>query len=69
MPVGWTPSAEQVRDWEMSRPPGPSTGDVLRVVLGIVLLLALIALLPEFDGSRSADWERRDDNDEDERRR
>ena len=67
MPVGWAPSPQQIQDWQMARPPGPSTGDVLRVVLGIVLLLALIALLPEFDGSRNADWETRDD-DEEERR-
>jgi hypothetical protein len=51
MPLGWTaPQAD--------RPPQDADRrDVLEAVAIIVLLFVVIALLPEFDGSRAEDWE------------
>jgi hypothetical protein len=54
MPVGWSPSREQLA----ARPdPKPLDANVL-AALGCVLggLFALIALMPEFDGRTDADW-------------
>ena len=51
MPVGWTAP-------RMEHPlPRASTHDMWEAAAGLILLLALIALLPEFDGSRDEDWE------------
>jgi hypothetical protein len=51
MPLGWTaPQADR-------KLPGADKRDVQEAVAIIVLLFALIALLPEFDGSRAEDWE------------
>jgi len=63
MPVGWEPSPEQLREWELSRPPGPDRGQLLIAVSIITLLFSLIALMPKFDGSQGADWESQDRND------
>jgi hypothetical protein len=58
MPVGWKQSPEQLWDRDISRPPGPSTGELLGVFCFLGLLFALIALMPDFDG-----WQ--EDRDED----
>ncbi|HWX89579.1 MAG TPA: hypothetical protein VNY75_04690 [Rhizomicrobium sp.] len=50
MPVGWTPSPQQL--WDRSRPPSPSKGELLSAFGMVGLILALIALLPEFHGWR-----------------
>jgi hypothetical protein len=52
MPVGWTPSPQQLWDRQLSRPPGPRRGDLLSAFCMVGLILALIALLPEFHGWR-----------------
>ncbi len=64
MPVGWTPSPQRLLDWQSTRPPGPSTGEVLEIFAVIALFLAMIALMPEFDGTRAADWDRQESDDE-----
>lgn len=51
MPLGWR---APVADRQL---PGADRRDVFAALAGIVLLFALIALLPEFDGSRAEDWE------------
>lgn len=57
MPVGWTPPPERLWDRQLSQPPGPGADTVL-TALGILgLIFALIALLPEFDGSHGSDWD------------
>lgn len=54
MPLGWTaPQADR-------HVPAANAGDVLEAIGLLVLLFALIALLPEFDGSRAEDWEPKD---------
>ena len=57
MPVGWTLSPQERLERQKSRPPiYPSTNELLEMVCVIGVLFALIALMPEFDGSRSRDW-------------
>jgi hypothetical protein len=62
MPVGWRPSAEQIQAQQATQPPEPSASVILQVVLAICAFLAMIALLPEFDGSHGADWDREEDD-------
>jgi hypothetical protein len=50
MPVGWTAPQED-RDI-----PAGDKRDLWTAAGGILLLFALIALLPEFDGTRPEDW-------------
>ena len=75
MPVGWVPSPQLLWRRQISQPPGPARRDLAgRRFLGIGLLFALIALLPEFDGSPAGGgWDRQEndqeDNDEDAPRR
>ena len=52
MPVGWTPSPQQLWDRQLSRAPGPGKGELLSAFGMVGLILALIALLPEFRGWR-----------------
>jgi hypothetical protein len=60
MPVGWTLPFEERR----FQPPAPSTGQISMLIGVLGLLFALIALLPEFDGSRSADWDKQEGDDQ-----
>ena len=57
MPPGWrAPAAER-----QVAPADPR--EVEKAIAVLVLLFALIALLPEFDGSRSEDWQSGDGQD------
>lgn len=60
MPVGWKPSPQQIWDRQLSLPPGPSTGRIVEVFLGLGLLLVIIALMPNFDGEK---WDRQEGDD------
>jgi len=60
MPVGWTASPAKFEARRLSHPPGASTNEVVTVFVVIVLFLAMIALLPDFDGSRGEDWDAQD---------
>lgn len=62
MPVGWRlPPGEAMRR-EMEQP-HPSAHTILKVVAGLALFFTLIALLPEFDGTRDQDWEAQEKSD------
>jgi hypothetical protein len=52
MPVGWSLPFEERR----FQTAGPSASEVLSLIATVGLLFALIALMPEFDGTRSDDW-------------
>jgi hypothetical protein len=56
MPVGWSPSPEHLLEVSRSQPPGTDLANGLEAFYLIALILALIALLPEFDGTHAADW-------------
>ena len=60
MPVLWKPSPQVMWERELGpKPPGPSTAQLLAMFAGLVLFLAMIALLPDFDG-----WQPDDDKNE-----
>jgi hypothetical protein len=66
MPVGWTPSPQILWERQLAAPQAPDTGEIVKVLLGIALFLAMIALMPEFDGSRAGGgWDRQEDDEED----
>ena len=54
MPVGWSLPYEDRK----LRPPIPSVGELLKLFATLGLLFAMIALLPQFDGTRSGDWDK-----------
>jgi hypothetical protein len=55
MPVGWTAPD---RDRHV---PKANSRDIWEAAAAIILLFALIALLPDFDGSSDSDWDPKDD--------
>jgi hypothetical protein len=56
MPIGWKQPPQDAARRELSQP-HPSDRAVFETMAVLVLLFALIALLPEFDGARDKDWE------------
>ena len=66
MPVGWTLSPQQRLERQPSGPLPPSTSEVVEMICVIGMLLALIALMPEFDGG-AGDWDEQE-GDRDERK-
>ena len=59
MPVGWTIPPEQ----RHADPVGDNETALLKVIAGLGLFLAFVALLPQFDGSRAEDWDRQEGDD------
>jgi hypothetical protein len=59
MPVGWT-----APEGERAPVPDSDPRNAWRALAIVVLLLALIALLPEFDGRESKDWGRQEGDDD-----
>lgn len=59
MPVGWRLPPDEAMRREMNQP-HPPLSDLLKVVAGLALFFALIALLPEFDGAQDQDWKGQD---------
>ena len=53
MPVGWSLPFEERK----VRPQSPTASQLLMLIGTLGLLFALIALLPEFDGTSSRDWD------------
>ena len=54
MPVGWSPPRDQ-------HAAPPQYENLLKAACIIGALLCVIALLPEFDGTRNEDWEQKDE--------
>ena len=62
MPVLWKPSPQVMWEREMEiKPPGPGKAQLLAVFGGLALFLALIALMPDFDGWQPDDSNKRDE--------
>lgn len=56
MPVGWAPSPADILEHPTTSPElSPAEAIALVYILGA--FFALIALMPEFDGSREGDWD------------
>lgn len=60
MPFGWTPTPEQMRERTEVAPADAKT--VVTAIVWIALLLALIALMPDFQGPNGWDWDRQEDD-------
>ena len=65
MPVGWAPSPADLLD-HPATPPELSPAEAVALIYILGAFLALIALMPEFDGWREGDW---DEQEGDEKRR
>ena len=63
MPLGWKLPPQEFYARQRAKSPPPSTDLAASAFAGIVLLLALIGFLPEFDGTKAADWDRQEDDD------
>jgi len=57
MPVAWRPTARQLLDMRLARPPQEVGFEVLGSVCLLGALVALIALMPQFDGWEPGDWD------------
>jgi hypothetical protein len=62
MPLGWRLPPDEAARREMNQP-RPSSRDILEAFAVLALFFALIALMPEFDGSRDQDWDRQEKQD------
>ena len=60
MPVGWKPSAQLLWDREVSRPAEQHLQQLMKVLCGLALFFAMIALMPKFDGTKPEDWDRQE---------
>ncbi len=65
MPVGWSPAPEDRARWLAQADPGPSPATLINVALFVGGLLALIALLPDFDSTQPNAWGVQEDDEED----
>ena len=63
MPPGWSLPPEEFAQRQKAAYPPPGRTTLLEVFAGLALFLAMIALLPRFDGSRDEDWFGPDRND------
>jgi hypothetical protein len=57
MPVGWKPAPEVEAARVAMDAPGPSTTQMLGLVLFVGGLMALIGLLPDFEGRDGSGWD------------
>lgn len=62
MPVGWEPPPEVIAAREASQPAGPTSTQMFGIVCFIGGLLALFALLPDFEDERGGGWDRQEDD-------
>jgi hypothetical protein len=66
MPVGWKPAPDVLLKRQIEHAADADPKALYNAIFFIVLLLTLIALLPEFDGRTDEDW---DEQEGDDRRR
>src|SRR5579872_3363221 len=64
MPLGWQLPPEEAARREMNQPHA-SSADILKAFAVLALFFALIALLPEFGGTRDQDWDTQEKQDRD----
>jgi len=65
MPVGWSPSRQQLLDRQNASPAYPDTNELLKLICILGVFFSLMALLPEFDGTRAGDWDKQEGDDGD----
>ena len=61
MPVGWAPSAQERE--KLTPEPANESGvmKLLQTLCALGVFFSLLALMPDFDGSRAGDWDRQED--------
>jgi hypothetical protein len=64
MPVGWKAPAEAVAMRRAAEPPGPNRAQILGLIACVGGLLALFALMPDFESSDGGGWDRQEEDDE-----
>jgi hypothetical protein len=57
MPVGWKPTPAQLLERRLAHPDGPIGFEIAGSLALIGALMALIALMPKFDGWSPGDWD------------
>ncbi|WP_293899057.1 hypothetical protein [Phenylobacterium sp.] len=62
MPVGWIPPPEVLEIRRAAAPPGPNPTEIFGIACFIGGLLALFALLPDFEDGKGGGWDREDDD-------
>ncbi|HEY0107605.1 MAG TPA: hypothetical protein VGB91_16100 [Rhizomicrobium sp.] len=63
MPVGWVLPADEAAAHDAGHSLVSQLPKALQAVTLIALLLALFAVLPDFDGRTGADWDKQEDDD------
>jgi hypothetical protein len=63
MPVGWTLSPQQALERQASRPQYPTTIELLKLICIMGVIFSVMALMPDFDGSREGDWDAQEGDD------
>lgn len=61
MPVGWTPSAQEREQLRLQPTQEPGMMRLLQTLCALGVFFSLLALMPDFDGSRAEDWDRQED--------
>ncbi|HXI99650.1 MAG TPA: hypothetical protein VNH44_00420 [Micropepsaceae bacterium] len=65
MPVGWSLSRQELSARQTPEPLYPSLTELLELTCVMGVFFAVMALMPEFDGSRAGDWgEQEEDHDD-----
>lgn len=64
MPVGWSAPPDRPAATPAPEPPEPGGGAIAGLIAVVGGLFALIALMPDFDGTRAGDWDRQEGDDE-----
>ena len=58
MPVGWTLSANSGHEGERRSPAPATLVQLFELLSALGIFFALLALMPEFDGSHPGEWDR-----------
>jgi hypothetical protein len=61
MPVGWALSAQEREELRPELSNEPSLTKLLQTLCALGVFFSLLALMPDFDGSRSEDWDSQED--------
>ena len=61
MPVGWALSAQEREELRPELSNEPSLMKLLQTLCALGVFFSLLALMPDFDGSRSEDWDSQED--------
>ena len=58
MPVGWTRPAQGQREQQLEMPVAGNFPQLMQTLCALGIFFALLALMPDFDGSQPGEWDR-----------